>query len=202
MALIPHVFVIDEQYPSSRDFAHLIDKGDTRHEHWYWDDEFHVGPFARTPVFRWSPTGQGRRGIYVVARLLWVEANPGERKRLELRSMCGVYCCVNPAHWENMSRERVWTLPGESAAELVRCTYLADVLDPIDKTVEGYEQRTTVHIRVKGSMFAACTSRLMRHGRRRNNKTEVLVEREPITCEKCLAEWRKLGRLLEEVPGG
>jgi hypothetical protein len=177
-SLLSHVKVIDKQYPPRAAYEHLIEKTTDRFEHWYWEDDVHVDTCSRTPVFYWRPTNQGSRGIYVVARLLWVEANPGNYKRLRLHNTCGVYTCVNPAHWENPDRVRVWTLPGESAAELVRSIGETDC----------------VHIRTRGAHYMVCGTTASR------SAVFVLTERVPITCETCLRDWQQLGRLLEEVP--
>jgi hypothetical protein len=176
-----HVLVIDKSYPPSSVFEYLIDKTTgAEHGHWYWDGEFHIDPFERTPMFVWSPYPNGRRGKYIVGRLLWIEANPGDYGHLTLKNTCGVHACVNPAHWENPDRVRWWTLPEGADAALVRVRHSNNV---------------RVHICTIGSAFLMCTA--VQHP-----TISISLEkgsRAHITCEQCVHSWLSLGRTLDEL---
>lgn len=184
MSLLPHVRVIDKQYPPSSELKPLIDKvSDAAFGHWYWEGDVHDDRLSRTPVFRWAPAGWPHRGIYVVARLLWCETNAREPRRLMLDNTCGVYACVNPAHWIDARRPRLWTLPDESDALLVRRSYPTRV--PV------------VHVRAGDSSFAACGIDVSRsHG---GFIASVEASRVPITCDDCLKTWLGLQRPLKEI---
>ena len=190
--LLSHPRLLEDLYPPIDAIEALIDKQPT---HWYWEGDFHIDPFSRTPVFRWSPAGTRRSGLYVVARLLWAAAHPGEQKRLQLRNKCGVYACVNPEHWEDINRPRLWTLPDDADAELLRSRAATVVHDAVDGTYEGVRTvQERVHVRSNGSHFAVCGA-AFRHGQ----GVCVVDPCLPITCEACLKEWRGLGRPLKEI---
>jgi len=182
--LRPHLYVLDKTYPPSSTFDHLIDKKlGAAHGHWYWDGDFHDDTVDRTPIFKWRALSPDRRvGKYVVARLLWIEANPGTYSRLTLRNTCGVFACVNPAHWENPHRERWWTLPADVDASLVNIQR------------NGWPAR--IHIRSNESLYTMCAIVVHDEGA----STLPASEGHRITCETCLAAWQSLNRPLDELP--
>lgn len=182
MTLRSHFVVAHKSYPRSEVFEYLIDKTtDAAHGHWYWDGDFHIDPPERTPIFVWTPQPELKMcGKYIVARLLWVEANPGTYKHLILKNTCGVHACVNPAHWENPHRERWWVLPPDVEASLV-----------VGLSPHG----PRVHIRSEDSVYMMCGNTL------RNSEPHTVPahERRVITCTECVEAWRGFGRPLVEV---
>lgn len=190
--LLPHVRVLDQKYPPREAYAPRIDVSPP---HWYWDGDFFADPFSRTPVFRWSPEGHPHTGVYVVARLLWCDANPGEHRRLKLRNTCGVYGCIDPSHWEDVDRPRRFTLPDDSVDLLVRAPHHRRGLVVRDRAMGS---TVLVHIRSLAAYHAVCG--LSFDGRVVGLGCSTVDKGSVITCEECLKEWQGLGRPLKELP--
>lgn len=190
--LLHHHVVSKDQYPPVELLEPYIDR--KTDAHWYWEGDIREDPFSRTPVFHWRPGSDGARGMYVVARLLWAAANDGAHKRRNLVNTCGVYACVNPAHWVDADVKR-YTLPVGVNAQLL--DRLADKLEIEigmwgEREVQSHDRVHVVHIVSEKARYTVC-GMLSRGG-------VVPQERVAITCVNCLRDWKALGRPLEELP--
>src|SRR5512142_2495343 len=66
--------------------------------HWYWLDEFVDDGLDRCAVFVWAAPAE-KQGQFMVPRLLWQYAHAEETARVLLENVCGLFTCINPAHW-------------------------------------------------------------------------------------------------------
>lgn len=157
----------------------LIEKSDY---HWLWGGDFLDEDDLRYAAFLWAPP-HVQAVWYVVARVLWAYDNDASLFHRSLRNTCGLSTCVNPAHYERVAtlgeELDLVTLPkglvfGDgSKARLVRI---------------GTEQH--VHILRDDSAYVACYRAVSQ------KNVVTMPEGTPITCNKCLTEWRDFGRPL------
>lgn len=162
-------------WPPLEAFAKHVEKTDT---HWYWLDEFLDDRLERTPVFRWVVEDHNVT-TWAVARLLWcIEHDALHRKHLTLENTCGLYTCINPAHWMNPIKvgDGDFTLPSDSGGSM--------------RSVQFNRRLRVVHIVPADAGYTMC-------GLRSPNQTHPTGD--IITCAPCLKEWRGYGRPLLEV---
>lgn len=149
-------------------------------EHWLWDGDFLEDDGIRYAAFLWAPPVE-RAVWYCVARVLWAYENDQSLFHRSLRNTCGLTTCVNPAHFERVvalseGLELVTLPPGlrdgeDRGARLVRI---------------GEEQH--VHILRDDAAYVACYRAV------NTRKLTTMPDKTPITCSKCITEWRDFGR--------
>jgi hypothetical protein len=144
--------------------------------HWYWLGEFCDNHFDRCAEFRWAPPAE-HHTLFMVPRLLWQLAHPGESPRL-LENTCGLFTCINPGHWRRRGAGVVIpariVLPGHVDA--------TPVVSP--------SSAIHVHIRFSDTEHTVCG-----HGPKYAGLDKTAV----ITCEECISSWVRTGRPYTEV---
>ncbi len=163
-----HVGVTGGRIPPLELLEPLIEKAEP---HWYWGGDFRDDGDLRWAMLRWETA------VYVVARVLWQHANNVSLFRQRLRNTCGLSTCVRPDHFERVvssSNPRFGlpdpcVLPGGEKAHVVRVDF------------------TTTHVLLEGAERYIC-------GRKRSPSTNFLPNETEISCKRCVATWRQLGR--------
>lgn len=152
-------------------YAPLIDRGPDPAGHWYWLGEFYDNGLDRSAVFPWAPPAE-RPTLFMVPQLLWQQANPTAVSRTLLENTCGLYTCINPAHW---------AARGVASLPTVAVTLPEDVgARPARSTALG----TVVHILYDQQESALCGRRL---------RALHLAQTTPITCPHCILRWVQAG---------
>lgn len=147
--------------------------------HWYWLLEFFDDGLDRSAEFRWGPPDE-TKATFMVPRLLWQMAHVGEvPKPLLLENTCGLFTCINPAHW----RDR------RGALRMPSRIVLPDNVENVP--VAHPNALLTVHIRQHDSSHTICG--LM------GNHCNVLVKKAPVTCDDCISAWVRSKHPYEEV---
>jgi hypothetical protein len=150
--------------------------------HWYWLGDFVDDGMDRSAVFRWAAPDENA-GQYMVPRLLWQMANPHENpKRVLLENMCGLFTCVNPAHWQR--RRGAFKIP----ARIV----LPDTVEALP--VVHHRWAVVVHILRNDAASIVCG-----HHVGRSSAYQHLARTATITCEECISSWARLGQPYMEV---
>jgi hypothetical protein len=136
--------------------------------HWYWNGEFVEDPFDRCAYFDWAPPFE-MNTRWMVPRLLWQLANPTlVAKRVLLENTCGLFTCINPAHW---SRRR-------GAIRIPARIVLPDSVEatPVVHSMEIL----LVHIRRNDAETTVCG---------RGSMFKGLVKTTVVTCDACIRTW-------------
>lgn len=159
----------------------LVDR-ESDPSHHLWDGDFLEADGLRFAAFLWAPPAHSAVW-YCVARVLWSYENDQSLFHRRLRNTCGLTTCVNPAHFERVAAlgddVELLTLPPAlrfsdgTSARLVRI---------------GEEQH--VHILRDDSAYVSCYRAV------NTKKLVTMPERTPITCSRCITEWRDFGRPL------
>lgn len=160
-------------YPPRADVEALIERTEN---HWYWTGDFTDDPFGdNAPIYRYAPHRKNGP-VFVVTRLTWYWEYGNDLKRLTLENTCGVYTCVNPAHWLRKSSS-------QAAVNLVL---------PVDIRawpVQGGRNSVVAHIAHNDAVHALCGST---HERRCDVGTRI-------TCNECVRAWRARGGVFIEA---
>lgn len=144
--------------------------------HFYWLGDFYDDGLDRSAVFPWRPPGE-HKAMYMVPRLLWVWANDAVGvKNLKIENTCGLFTCVNPAHWRKRATIKAATLPPGLDVRLVRHQRVIS---------HGDSKLPPVHIFAEDRDYAIC-------GLKPNGRT--LPPDTYVTCPQCLKSWRAAGR--------
>lgn len=160
----------------------LIEKEDL---HWLWGGDFLEEDQMRYASFAWAPP-HSSVVQYCVARVLWAYEHDASLFHRKLRNTCGLTTCVNPAHFDRVATLGedldLVTLPpglqlGDGSARLVRI---------------GHEQH--VHILRDESGYVSCYRAVSA------KNVVTMPEGTPITCARCIIEWRDFGRPLRKLP--
>lgn len=146
--------------------------------HWYWLDEFYDDGLDRSAIFLWTPPAEVRVK-FMVPRLLWQLTNPTQLHRVLLENTCGLFTCINPAHW----RDR------KAAVQIPARIVLPDTVDAIP--VVRPNTRVNVHI-VRGAHATTLCGILDVKCLKPDKKT-------PITCDECITIWVRLAQPFTEV---
>jgi hypothetical protein len=144
--------------------------------HWYWLDEFYDDGLDRSAVFVWAAPAESK-AHYMVPRLLWQLANPSDTERVLLENTCGLFTCINPAHWRK--RQGAVRIP----ARIVLPEHV-EAMPVISSHL------VTVHIRRLDVQHTVCGEVQQVHG---GSKKTV------ITCDDCISAWVRSGQPYTEV---
>jgi len=146
--------------------------------HWYWLGEFYDDNVDRSAEFRWAAHAENA-GRYMVPRLLWQYAHPEEAtKRVMLENTCGLFTCINPAHWDK--RRGAIRIP----ARIV-------LPDTVEAMPVVYSMETLlVHIRRNDATSPVCGSGSVHKG---------LAKHTVITCDDCISTWVRTNQPFTEV---
>lgn len=143
--------------------------------HWYWLDEFFDDGFDRSAVFVWAAPAENK-GQFMVPRLLWQYAHPDDVGRALLENTCGLFTCINPAHWRK--RQGGVRIPARI------------VLPEHVEAMPMIAQQLTVHIRRLDVPHTICGDGASLQGA--SKKTVI-------TCDDCIAAWVRKGEPYTEV---
>lgn len=191
MRLMPgHKGYTGRQLPPLHLLEPLIEKTD---HHWLWKGEFHAEMDLRFAVFLWAPPSE-HATWYVVARVLWSHVRGQSLFHKRFRNTCDAPACVNPDHFEPVltaderKRQAVTLPPGlklgdGTGARLVR----------LPRAIQNADR---VHILRDESSYTAC------YRAAGDRHIQTMPQGTPITCEKCLKEWRDFERPLLAVEDG
>lgn len=144
--------------------------------HWYWLGEFYDDGLDRCAEFDWSPPAE-RSTKWMVPRLLWQLTNVNDAPRLMLENTCGLYTCINPAHWK--PRNAVVKTPARIV--LTGDVEAMPVMHPAATVL--------VHIRRNDSVNTVCG---------RHMEMYSLPKTSAVTCDECIAGWVRTGNLYTE----
>ena len=144
--------------------------------HWYWLGEFYDDHLDRSAEFRWTAPAEPQT-LYMVPRLLWQLTHPEHQGRLLLENTCGLYTCINPAHWRK--RQGGFRIP----ARIV----LPGHVEAVPMTSQ---QEVVVHIRRLDVPHTVCGEGVRSHGA--DKKTVI-------TCDDCISIWVRKGEPYTEV---
>lgn len=149
--------------------------------HWYWLGDFMERDLERGAVFSWAAPNE-RKTRYAVPRLLWQLEHPEDvEKRLLLENTCGLFTCINPAHWRK--RRGSFKIPARivlpESVEAWPVIHHPDMIHSLD-----------VHIRFVDALAALCGRGVQYRGMA---KTTV------VTCDDCISAWVRLDRPYTEV---
>lgn len=146
--------------------------------HWYWLGEFYEDALDRSAEFRWAAPAE-KTTRFMVPRLLWqYEHAESLGKRVLLENVCGLFTCINPAHW----RTRQGTSPNPARI-------LLSEDGKAWPAVQG-QDLVTVHIQLPHEQDVLCDGRPLY---RNLPKTTV------VTCDECIGAWLHLGLPYTEV---
>lgn len=148
--------------------------------HWYWLAEFYDDNLDRSAEFKWAAHAEGP-GFFMVPRLLWQYLYPEEiPRRLLLENTCGLFTCINPAHWSK--RRGAIRIP----ARIV-------LPESVEVTPVMYESATlTVHIRWNDANTTVCGNGLRR-------AFQNMSKGKVVTCDDCIRGWVSLNHPFTEV---
>lgn len=144
--------------------------------HWYWLGEFHDNNEDRSAEFRWAAPFESST-LWMVPRLLWQHTH-ADYGRLLLENVCGLFTCINPAHW----RKRQGTFRIPARIVLPDTVEATPVMHPLAVL--------TVHIRRLDSLSTVC-------GRGRDQ--HALAKTTVITCDECISAWVRTSQPFTEV---
>jgi len=151
--------------PLRSDVDPLVERTAT---HWYW-----LGEFTDDPLGDCAPAYRS----FSVVRLLWEWEHGRDGRRLVLENTCGVYACVNLAHWRRRGAPAVArVLPAGQGAWPAR----------------GSAGCFVTHVSRADTSHAACGARVS------------VFDAAPgvITCRACVKSWVSGGGLLVDGPPG
>jgi hypothetical protein len=145
--------------------------------HWYWLESFYDDGLDRSAEFVWAAPAESSTR-FMVPRLLWQLTHPEDvGKRLLLENTCGLFTCINPAHWRD--RHAQVKIP----ARIV-------LPDSVEAMPVMYSPAAlTVHIRWNDAITTICG-----HGPKHHGMAKPTV----ITCEECITTWVKLNQPYKE----
>jgi hypothetical protein len=145
--------------------------------HHYWLGDFHDDGLDRSAKFRWAPPDENMV-TFMVPRLLWQRANPDVRGRYLLENTCGLFTCINPAHW----RRR------QAALQIPARIVVPETVDAVP--VAHTQDQLLVHIRRMDAITTVCG---------RGAGFVALKRDAPITCDECISAWVRTGQPYVEV---
>lgn len=180
----------DNNLPPNELLEPLIDRSEPLGGHWMWDGDFAEAQGVRFAVFSWRRP-HGERVRYVVARVLWTRLHGKPIEDHRFYTSCGLSTCVNPEHFtlEAAPPEPKWTLPNG----LVLPDGLGARMVRLSKHVR-FDDVDRVHLQRDGTDYTVC----LRSARRASPLPMPVGT--PVTCRKCLSDWRHRGFPLEELP--
>lgn len=185
MRLMPsHRGAAGKHLPPRHVLEGLVDRTSSG-EHWLWEGDFLEEDGMRYAAFLWAPPAQ-HAVWYCVARVLWAYANDASLFHRRLRNTCGLTTCVNPSHFE-----RVATMGDD--LDLVTLPSGLQFPDGTTARLVRIGEEPHVHILRDDSAYVACYRAVV------SKKLTTMPEGTPITCSKCVTEWRDFGRPLRRV---
>jgi hypothetical protein len=148
--------------------------------HWFWLGDFYDNNVDRCARFRWAAPAE-EAATFMVPRLLWHYANPTEpTQRLMLENTCGLFTCINPAHW---SKRRGG----------VRIPARIVLPESVEATPVMHESAAlVVHVRWNDAISTICG-----HGLRRAYQN--MPKTRAITCDDCIGTWIRANQPFTEV---
>lgn len=168
--------VLDGQLPPMEVLEPFIERTPN---HWYWLDEFFDDGLDRSAELRWGPLGESK-ATFMIPRLLWQLACAGPvPKQLMLENTCGLFTCINPAHWRD--RRVALRMPSRIV--------LPDSVE--NMPIAHINALVTVHIRQHDSTHALCGLQ--------GGHCNELPKKAPVTCDDCIVTWVRAKRPYEEV---
>lgn len=153
--------------------------------HHLWEGDFLEDDGMRYAAFLWAPPAQPAVW-FCVARVLWAYVNDASLFHRRLRNTCGLTTCVNPAHFE-----RVATL--DEGLELLTVPPAFRFGDGTGVRLVRIGDEQHVHILRDDSAYVSCYRGVI------SRKLTTMPERTPITCSRCITEWRDFGRPLLRI---
>ena len=175
LALLHRGRVYDGRLPPAETLEPFIER--TPHHH-YWLAEFYDDGLDRSAEFKWGAPDEPTV-VFMVPRLLWQLAHPTETaKRLLLENACGLFTCVNPAHW----RRR------QAALQIPARIVVPDTVDALP--VAHTQDQLLVHVRRMDAIVTVCG---------RGTGFVALKRDAPVTCDECIGSWVRTGQPYEEV---
>lgn len=174
MRLCPSSVRAGKAFPPSNVLEPLIER---TNNHWYWLGDFTDNGVDRYATLSWAPPAEAA-GLYVVARVLWAHARgDAAPARVALGNACGLFTCINPAHWVEVTsnRKKKFSLPKDCGAR--PCAL-------------GSGHGKIVHVVRDEDAYTVCG--LTRFSRMPAVSTVI-------NCKDCIATWRSKNAPLIEV---